>query len=223
MRTHLRTIFSVIAILIFAAGISACGARQSANPAQAAASDAGPTPVVVRLLNLDAVLTVTATPVPAATDTPVPSPTATQGPASLAEAAPPTDAASPTPACTNQAELVAHLSISPNTALKAGEFFAKIWRVKNIGTCIWDQTYSLVFADGERMEAPESTPLSAPVNPGETVDLQLTMMSPILPLSYTGNWLLQDGHENRFGIGPDYGQPLQIVIVVQPPPAATSG
>ncbi len=116
--------------------------------------------------------------------------------------------------CSNQAEFVKHLSISYNTAIKPGEYFTKIWQIRNIGTCIWGTAYQLVFIGGEPMQAPESILLPHEVNPQETVDIRVTLVAPQTPAFYENSWMLQDQDGNFFGFGPDHSEPLLVKIEV---------
>jgi hypothetical protein len=119
--------------------------------------------------------------------------------------------------CTNRAEFVKNLSIADNTAFKPQQAFAKIWQIKNVGTCVWTG-YSLVYASGESMGSAAVTPLPNEVNPGDTVDLRLNLFAPTEPNTYTGNWFLQDASGIAFGLGPDGAQPLGLTILVRPLP-----
>lgn len=116
--------------------------------------------------------------------------------------------------CSNQAEFVKHLSISYNTAIKPGEYFTKIWQIRNIGTCIWDTSYRLVFIGGESMQAPEAIQLAHEVKPQETVDIRVTLVAPQTPAFYENSWMLQDQDGNFFGVGPENSEPLLVKIEV---------
>jgi hypothetical protein len=176
-----------------------------------------PTPVVVRILNLDLPLALSTTDTPAApTSTLLPTlPPPTANPGASPSAAPST---STIPACTNLAEFVKNLAIADNTAFKPGMLFAKIWQIKNAGTCTWTTDYKLVYASGESMGSPASTFMPHEVKPGETVDLRLSLVAPEIAKTYTGNWYLQDGSGATFGLGADGVQPLSVTIVVRPLP-----
>jgi hypothetical protein len=110
------------------------------------------------------------------------------------------------------------LTVSDNSAFKPEQSFAKIWQIKNTGTCTWTTGYSLVYATGEAMGSPAAVPLPHPVKPGETVDLRLNLIAPVTPATYTGNWYLQDESGAVFGLGPDSTLPLALTIVVRPIP-----
>lgn len=155
---------------------------------------------------------------PKPTNTPLPTPTATftTRPTSTLR---PTNTPSPSPTiplCTNQAEFVRHLSVSEYTKLEPGVFFAKVWRIRNIGTCTWTTDYSFVFTGGERFNAPETTPLTHDVPPGETIDLQIVLVTPLEPDLYSGSWMLQDPTGNQFGFENSGAQPFAVVVNVIP-------
>jgi hypothetical protein len=150
------------------------------------------------------------------------SPTSTNTELPLTNTVAPTETSSPTPACINKAEFVKHLTIGDNTALKPEEYFAKIWLVKNTGTCTWTQEYSLVFDSGTDMQGPPSVPLPKIVPPGDTVELRVDLFAPIEKNTYISNWVLQDKSGNRFGVGETGEQPIEVTIVIHATPWPTS-
>ncbi len=115
------------------------------------------------------------------------------------------------PDCTNSASFVEDVTVPDNTPLPPQEIFHKTWRLKNTGTCAWSAYYSLVFANGEGMGAPASTPL-AYTAPGDTLDLQIELTSPAGYGAFIGNFELRtpDGE----AIPVDYGKYIWVAIVV---------
>jgi hypothetical protein len=211
------TIFCLI-LLTSCSGFAQGDTEESAN---------SPTRVVVRILDLDAALTVipTATlpaPVEATPPTisvlaeasPTPSPSGPRASATQNQA----PGASSTPSCSNQAEFIKHLTVSDNTALESAQPFTKIWQIKNSGTCTWTEAYALVFFSGEAMNGPESVSLPSTVKPGETIDLSLNLLAPTSPDYHTGYWVLQDGSGSLFGFGEGYDQPISVTIFIKPTP-----
>ncbi|MEW6240734.1 MAG: CAP domain-containing protein [Chloroflexota bacterium] len=79
--------------------------------------------------------------------------------------------------CTDTAAFVADVTVPDNTNFDPGETFNKVWRVENTGTCTWTEEYTMVFASGEQMGAPDSVPLEA-TKPGETLDIAVDMTAP---------------------------------------------
>jgi hypothetical protein len=79
--------------------------------------------------------------------------------------------------------------------------FVKIWRLQNTGTCRWTPSYSVVFYGGDAMSGPATASLAKNVNPGETIDLPVTLTSPGADGHYRGYWKLRNASGALFGIG----------------------
>jgi len=160
---------------------------------------------------------------PAATNTTEPSPAPTLAPTPTSSPEPsPTEQPAMTstpvveiPVCTNRATVVRHLSFANGSSILTGMFFGKAWRIQNTGTCTWTTDYSFVFASGEQLGAPAETPLLHEVRPGDTIDIQVTMVSPDVANSYTGDWMLRDPNGILFGTGETADQPIEVQIVVK--------
>jgi len=119
--------------------------------------------------------TVTSTPTSApTTETPV-----SGGDTDAPPAAHPATTAAPTnpPGCTNSGAFVADVTVPDNANFEASAAVHKVWRIKNTGTCAWNDQYSLIFAKGSQMGAPVSLPLSA-TQPGDTLDIAVDMAAP---------------------------------------------
>jgi hypothetical protein len=99
------------------------------------------------------------------------------------------------------AAFVKDVTISDGTSLGSGANFTKIWRIQNVGTCTWSPSFSLVYAGGDRLYAPDSVGLPGYVNPGQTIDLSVNMTAPNQNGHYTGYWKLRDPVGVLFGIG----------------------
>jgi hypothetical protein len=162
-----------------------------------------------------------------AEQTPVPTPTATPlSPATEPVATPePTTQPqpSPTPAptavgCVDKVSFVSDVTIPDNTYLSPGQAFVKTWRLRNAGTCIWTADYALVFVDGHSMGGNPSVPLQAPVAPGETADLSVTLTAPAGNGTYEGKWRLRNADGKLFGTGGDAEGPFWVRIIVGPTP-----
>lgn len=79
------------------------------------------------------------------------------------------------------------VTIADGTRVRAGQTFDKIWRVRNSGSQIWGDGYRLVWAAGDGLGAPDPIPLP-PANPGQIVDLSLTLTAPAAPGRYVTTW-----------------------------------
>ena len=125
-------------------------------------------------------------PPPTAADTPVElAPTTTLTPAV-------TDTATEPPKICDAAQFIGDGSIPDGTKLNPGEPFTKTWRLKNIGTCAWDSSYSLVFDVGDQMGGPMSIPLPIDVTPGQEADLSVSLQAPAETGSYRSYWRLRN-------------------------------
>ncbi len=93
--------------------------------------------------------------------------------------------------CTNSASFVADVTVPDNTNFNKGDAIHKVWRVQNSGTCAWNPQYTLVFASGDQMDAPDSTPLSV-TKPGDTLDIAIDMVAPAEDGTYRGDFEIQN-------------------------------
>ncbi|MEE8567295.1 MAG: NBR1-Ig-like domain-containing protein, partial [Anaerolineales bacterium] len=62
-----------------------------------------------------------------------------------------TPTATPDKASCDRAEYVSDVTIVDDTTFTPGATFTKVWRMRNVGTCTWTNSYALVFVDGEQM------------------------------------------------------------------------
>ncbi len=130
-------------------------------------------------------------------------PTATSWPTTTTSLPPTTSppTATPIPAICDHAQFVKDVSVPDGTMFGPNADFTKVWRLKNIGTCTWSSGYSLVFTEGDRMEASRSIPIGETVYPGESVDVAAEMTAPDKAGHYRGSWMLVNTAGTRFGIG----------------------
>ena len=138
-------------------------------------------------LTVEAALTSAA---PTASNTPQPFPTVPTATASVpAPTAAP--AVTPTVSC-DAASFITDVTYPDGTEVNAGDAFTKTWRLKNVGTCSWTPSYTLVFSGGESMAGPAAQALVGNVNPGQTVDLSVALTAPSADGPHTGNWGLRN-------------------------------
>jgi hypothetical protein len=121
-----------------------------------------------------------------------PPPTAADTPAELAPTTTLTATITEPPKICDAAQFIGDGSIPDGTVLKPGEPFTKTWRLKNIGTCAWNSSYSLVFDVGDQMGGPMSIPLAVNVAPGQEVDLSVSLQAPAETGSYRSYWRLRN-------------------------------
>lgn len=104
---------------------------------------------------------------------------------------PPTLPPTATQIC-DKAQFVTDVSIPDGTTLSPGEVFTKTWRIKNVGTCSWTPSYSVVFDREDQMEGPSVQALVSNTNPGQTVDISINLKAPATPGSYKGYWKIRN-------------------------------
>ncbi|MBI3914635.1 MAG: transporter substrate-binding domain-containing protein [Chloroflexi bacterium] len=134
--------------------------------------------------------------------------------------------AAPVPACIDGLAFVQHLTLEENltvlTTLNPSQPFTKGWRVRNVGTCGWDPSFSLNFSQGiagaARMGGVPMN-LTRSVPPGETYDLQVQLTAPILPGAYQAWWAMRNAQGVPFGQVVYVG--IQVPAPVTPTPPAT--
>lgn len=99
------------------------------------------------------------------------------------------------------AKFVDDVTVEDGTVFPPNAAFVKTWRLRNIGTCTWTRDYRLVFVSGDRMAAPSPVAIDEVVDPGETVDVSVDLISPDKPGHYRGFWQLSTPSGQQFGVG----------------------
>ena len=130
----------------------------------------------------------------------------------------PVPGATPTPAgCYDAMTFVRDIQIPDGTNIPAGQEFQKVWRVRNTGTCVWNNAYELVYVQGNRMSGSPSV-VKDRVNPGNVYDIAINFKAPNSQGKYTGFWQMVNSKSVPFG------ERLWLKITVpgsQPEPPAT--
>ena len=101
----------------------------------------------------------------------------------------------------NWAQFITDVTVPDGTNVRAGLTFTKTWRLKNIGTCTWTTSYTLVFSSGDQLGGPSSVNLKNSVAPGQTVDLSVNLTAPGTAGHYIGFWQLKSASGALFGLG----------------------
>jgi polar amino acid transport system substrate-binding protein len=149
------------------------------------------------------------TPTPQATPTPEPQPLT------------PTPQATVTPSCINGMTWVKDLSFDdaegpPEVA--PGQAFEKGWRVRNSGTCAWDNSFSFAYSHGN---VPAShmggvpVAIAGQVPSGAEYDIKVNLVAPQVPGVYWAFWQMRDGR------GVPFGDSIWVRIRVPAPATAT--
>lgn len=125
----------------------------------------------------------------------------------------PTIQPQPTASLCDVAAFVADVTIPDGTVMDPNKPFTKTWRLKNTGTCAWTTSYAIVFDKGNQMSASAPVPMPKTVNPGETVDISINMVSPLAQGDYIGYWKLRNASNVIFGLQAD-AKPFYVSIKV---------
>jgi len=196
MKTY-RIIALMLALVL---AVSACNMPGSAQPTEQTNPNAvftAAAQTVVAQLTQNALLNPTSAPATVSPPTSTPEPaTNTPEPALPPPTAINAPTTAPTASC-DAAQFVSDVTIPDGTTIGGKETFVKTWRLKNIGTCTWNSTYSLVFDSGNAMGGPASQPLVGSIAPGATVDISVNLQAPAADGTYRGSWGLTNGSGAR--------------------------
>lgn len=112
------------------------------------------------------------------------------------------------------AQFVSDVTVPDGAKYEPGATFKKTWRLKNIGTCTWTTSYTLVFDSGAQMGAPASVKFPSEVKPGQTIDISVDMTAPTSAGHYRGYWKFKNASGVLFGIGYTANRPWWVDINV---------
>jgi uncharacterized protein YkwD len=112
----------------------------------------------------------------------------------------------PQSGCIDKASFDSDVTVPDNTSFRQDTAFTKTWRIRNEGTCAWGPSYALVFAGGDILNGPPSSPLPA-VQPGDFVNISVNLTAPHNGGTYTSYWEFQNPQGQRFGVN-SQGQDL---------------
>ena len=95
-------------------------------------------------------------------------------------------------------------TIPDGTRMPVERTFTKLWRIKNTGSCTWNNNYAARFVDGDLMGAGATIPITdvdIPTNGYLMLEVEFT--APSTPDSYRGSWMLVSDDARLFGLGPN--------------------
>lgn len=220
-----KLILLTIVSLVLLLAVTACGSREQEDP-NLAITQVVET-AMAAITQTAAVLPPTATFTPTTPPTSTPTATVQPSPTSAATATVSQSFTQPT----NQVSscdigsFVKDVTIPDGTVIAAGSKFTKTWEIKNVGTCTWGPTYTVVFFGGEQMAAQSSyTFTTENVEPGENVEISIEMTAPTKTGTFTGYWILRNALGQNFLVD---GGSFYVQIVVggtsTPGPSNTPG
>lgn len=133
------------------------------------------------------------------------------------------------PYCNNKIRDVKDITIPDGTVLEPGSVFRKTWRMKNGGTCVWDENYLMVFAGGDNLGGAEFVRLNAvniiygdydgkraahKIYPGDYVEFSIDLTAPTSAGTYQSYYKLRDNLGYEFGFGSWAAEPFWVRITV---------
>jgi hypothetical protein len=121
----------------------------------------------------------------------------------------------PGPNCDDRAAFLEDITVPDGTIFEPGETFVKTWKLQNTGECVWNSGYAVVFDRGDAMGSPASFPLtSGEIQPGEKIDISVTLKAPDEPGEYRGDWKLRNAAGQIFGLGNSGTSSFWVLIQV---------
>ncbi len=126
------------------------------------------------------------------------------------------------PYCNNKARSINDVTIPDGEIYEPGTYFRKTWRIKNGGTCVWDESYTIIFTGGDSMSGAEYIHMPKKVYPGETVEVSIDLRAPENPGTYRGYYKIQDNLGYTFGYGSYANTAFWAEIQVRNPADSTA-
>lgn len=99
------------------------------------------------------------------------------------------------------ASFITDVTYPDGSSVGLGVSFTKIWRIKNVGTCTWTTSYSLVYVSGEKLGAQNAVSMPGNIGPGQTVDIPVQFTAPNQSGHYKSYWRLRNASGILFGVG----------------------
>lgn len=104
--------------------------------------------------------------------------------------------------CSNSA-FEGDVTIPDGTVLDPGVNFQKVWKIRNTGSCLWDEGYTLVYIAGSE---PDLDPYNFQfkktsdfVSSGEAINIGINLTTPCKPGDYAGHWRMRNDKGYYFG------------------------
>jgi len=102
----------------------------------------------------------------------------------------------------DRARFVRDVTIPDGTVFSPEERFTKTWLLENTGTCTWTPGYTLVFVEGDRMNAPVELKLTdQDVPPGGEIEVSVNLIAPLDTGTYQADFQLRNANGQIFGLG----------------------
>jgi len=100
--------------------------------------------------------------------------------------------------CTNDLVFLDDLTIPDGTQVDPGTVLDKEWKVKNNGTCNWNDTYTVRLVSGSDLGAVSPQAL-VPARNGTEAVIRISITAPSDPGRYTSTWRAYGADDQPFG------------------------
>jgi hypothetical protein len=111
------------------------------------------------------------------------------------------------PVCQDNLSFVEDVTVPDGTYVDPGVVLDKRWKVRNSGTCNWDESYRFKLIDGPEMSTQPEQALF-PARSGSEAVIRLVFIAPLEPGRYRSAW------QAFSPSGEAFGDPIYIEIIV---------
>jgi hypothetical protein len=119
--------------------------------------------------------------------------------------------------CTLNAGLMADVTVPDGAQFAGNSAFVKTWRLKNTGTCAWEEGAKLAYVSGDVLSGPAAVSVPT-VAVGASTDISVNFVAPAAPGTYRSNWRMQRPEGTQFGVEVH----VQIVVSASATPTPTA-
>jgi hypothetical protein len=111
------------------------------------------------------------------------------------------------PVCQDNLTFIEDLTVPDGTYVDPGVVLDKRWKVRNSGSCNWDEAYRFKLIDGPEMSTHPEQALF-PARSGSEAVIRLVFIAPLEPGRYRSAW------QAFSPAGEAFGDPVYIEIIV---------
>lgn len=102
--------------------------------------------------------------------------------------------------------------LNPGEVFQPGETIQVVWTLTNTSSCPWEGAYTLVNTGGDLQPVSSEVPVSVPVAPGASTEVELGLQIPAQEGSYVSAWKLKLPQGKLLGQGSPPDDPLRVQV-----------
>lgn len=102
------------------------------------------------------------------------------------------------------------VTVPDGQTFRPGEKFSKTWRLVNSGSCVWTGDYQIEWVYGDNVSYVDEVVLSQEVQPGDHIEVTVSMQAPDVPREYQSYWKVRADNGELFGLGPQGTSPFWV-------------